>query len=241
MVQNEIIHRYTSVACNPVYNLMHQCHRGHGHIPDRIMKWLRLSERTKDRLATLARFIVIVPMLSLGNQLWGFVHAVWAEHWLRKDAQPMSAIVMHVHPKGVLNYRYTVNGKDYTGKDSRAWEEDRDRQLAVGEQTTAFVSASHPSLSSLRLSGSAWIGLPIVIAILVFELFLLAVLVDGILRLFFGIQIHTGQPEDSVVVLIFAGASILFLAFAALALRRNRFRQIRIFTTGRFRREDPLE
>jgi hypothetical protein len=205
------------------------------------MKWLRPSERTKDRLATLARFIVIVPMLSLGSQVWNFMHAVWAEHWLRKDAQPMSAIVMQMHPKRVLEYRYTVNGKDYTGKDTRGWEEDRDHQLAAGEQTTAFVSTSHPRLSCLQLSRSAWIGLPIVMAILIFEFFLLAVLVDGILRLFFGIRIHTGQPEDSVVVLIFAGALVLFLAFAALALRRQRFRQIRILTRGRFRREDTIE
>ena len=67
-------------------------------------------------------------------------------------------------------------------------------------------------------------GLPIALAILVFEFFLLAVVVDGILRLVFGIKIHTGQPEDSVVVLIFAGALVLCLAVAALALGRKRWR-----------------
>ena len=195
------------------------------------MKWPRLSERTKDRLATLARFVVIFPMLSLGHQVLGFVHQIWAEHWLHKDAQPVSATITRVHPKRVLEYRYTVNGKEYVGKGTRDWEAERDHQLEVGEKETMFVSTSHPQFSSLRLSGSAWIGLPIVMAVLVFELFLLAVLIDGILRLFFGIRIHTGQPDDSIVVLMFAGAFIILMAFAALAWRRNRFQQIRLFIT----------
>ena len=37
-------------------------------------------------------------------------------------------------------------------------------------------------------------------------------MVDGMLRLLFGIQIPTGQPEDFFVVLIIASALVLFMA-----------------------------
>jgi hypothetical protein len=193
------------------------------------MKRFTISERTKDRLATLARFIVIIPILSLGSQVCGWVHSVWAEHWLRKDAKPVAAIVTEVHPKRVLGYRYTVNGKTFTGKGSRDWQEDRDHPMGAGEMTTALVSASHPSFSCLDMSGTAWIGLPFMVLIMIFELFCLGVLADGILRLFFGIRFRNEQPEDSIAILIFASVFALFLTFAAFALRRNRSRQVRFY------------
>src|SRR5215831_6194603 len=188
-----------------------------------------LSETTKDRLATLARFIVVIPIISLGNQVCGWVHSVWAEHWLRKDAKPVAAVVIEVHPKRVLEYRYTVEGKTYTGKGSRDWQEDRERPIGLGETTTALVSASHPSFSCLNMSGTAWFGLPFMVLIMIFELFFLGILADGMLRLFFGIRFRNEQPEDSIAILIFASAFALFLAFAAFALQRNRPRQIRFY------------
>lgn len=198
------------------------------------MRWPRLSQRAKNRLAALASFIVIVPMIALGGQVWNWLHGVWAEHWLRRDAKPVPAVVTGVGAKRVLDYGYTVDGREYSGRGSRDWQEDRDYPIGVGGKMTALVSASHPWLSCLDLSRSAWMGLPIVLAILVFEFFLLAVLVDGILRLLFGIQIHTGQPEDSVVVMMFAGALILCLALAALALGKRRWRQSKLsFRVGR--------
>ena len=188
-----------------------------------------VSEQTKDRLATLARFIVIIPIISLGNQVVGWVHSVWAEHWLRKDSRPTAAIVTELHPKRVFEYCYTVDRKQYTGKGSRDWETDRDNPLRIGDTTTALVSASHPSLSCLTLSGTAWIGLPFVVLMMIMEIFLLGVLADGILRLFFGIHFRNEQPEDSIAILIFASVFALFVAFAAFALPRGRSGQVRFY------------
>ncbi len=181
-----------------------------------------LSERAKDRLGTLARFIVLVPMFVLGGQVWGWAHTLWAEHWVHKDGTAVSAIVTQVNPKRLLDYRYTVDGKEYFGKDRRNWEDDRQHEAGIGEKLTAFVSSSRPAYSSLDPSHSAWVGLPIAVAIMIFELLLLGILLDGILRLFFGIRLHTGKPEDSVVVLIFAGALAVFMVLAVFTLRRNR-------------------
>ena len=142
------------------------------------MKWLRLTERTKDRLTGLARFIVLIPMVLLGNQVRLYARGVWTDHWLNQDATTTLALITRAHPKRVFDYRYTVNGKEYTGTSIRAWEDEKVHELRVGEKATVFVSASHPWLSSLQASRVMWAGFPFLVLILLFELFFLAVLVD---------------------------------------------------------------
>jgi len=142
------------------------------------MKWPRLTERTKDRLTGLARFIILIPMVILGNQVRLYARGVWTDHWLNKDARMTLALITQVHPKRVFDYRYTVNGKEYTGTSIRAWEDERVHELRVGEKATVFVSTSHPWLSSLEASPVMWAGFPFVVLFLLLELFLLAVLVD---------------------------------------------------------------
>jgi hypothetical protein len=87
-----------------------------------LMRWPRLSERPKERLAGLATvFICAAIAVVLGQQSWRFLQAVWADHWIRKDAAPVTAIVTEVGPRRVLEYRYTVNG-----------ERTRERTAAIG-------------------------------------------------------------------------------------------------------------
>jgi hypothetical protein len=137
------------------------------------MSWVRLSERTKERLAGLATIIVVVPLaVMLGQQAWMFLHAVWADHWIRKDAEPMTAVVTHVGPKRALEYRYSVKGREYAGRGSRDWEDEKDHPLQVGDQVITRVSKSHPWLSAPGSTRRAWMGLPIFLAISVFELML---------------------------------------------------------------------
>ena len=107
---------------------------------------IRTSEGTSGGLVTL---IVLVPMIVLRQQAWMFLHAVSTDHWIRNDAQPMKAIVTQVGPKRMLEYRYTANGKDYSGRDSRDWEEEKENLVNVGDQITAQVSVSHPWLVGL--------------------------------------------------------------------------------------------
>ena len=192
------------------------------------MGWLRLSERTRERLSGLATLIVVLPMIMLGQQAWMFLHAVWTDHWIRKDAEPVTAMVTHLGPKRVLEYRYTLQGQEYAGRDSRDWEDEKDHPLNVGDQVMARVSASHPWLSALGDTGRAWMGLPIFLALSVFELMLLGVLLSGILRLFFGISVLNEQQDSPVVALIVSAFLLVFLARALLGRRRNRTWQFRI-------------
>jgi len=167
-------------------------------------------------------------MIMLGQQAWMFLHAVWTDHWIRKDAEPVTAMVTHLGPKRVLEYRYTLQGQEYAGRDSRDWEDEKDHPLNVGDQVMARVSASHPWLSALGDTGRAWMGLPIFLALSVFELMLLGVLLSGILRLFFGISVLNEQQDSPVVALIVSAFLLVFLARALLGRRRNRTWQFRI-------------
>jgi hypothetical protein len=193
------------------------------------MGWLRLSEPAKERLAGLVTVIVCMAMaVMLGQQSWKFLHAVWEDHWIRKDPQPVPAILTQVGPKHMLQYRYTVNGRDYAGRDSRDWDEEKDHPVNVGDQVTARVSASHPWLSALGDTGRAWMGLPIFMALSVFELMLLGVFLSGILRLFFGISVLNEQ-DNPMVALIVSAFFLVFLACALVGRRRNRRWQFRVY------------
>ena len=193
------------------------------------MSWLRLSERTKERLAGLATLVVVLPMIMLGQQAGMFLHAVWTDHWIRKDARPVAAIVTHVGPKRVLEYRYTLNGKEYAGRGSRDWEDEKDHPLNVGDQVTAQVSASHPWLSALGDTGRAWIGLPIFVILSVFELMLLGILLSGVLRMVFGISVLNKQQDSPIVALIVSAFLLVSLAAAVLGMRKNRVWRFRIY------------
>jgi len=192
------------------------------------MSWPRLSERTKERLAGLATLLVLLPMLVLGQQAWMFLHAVWTDHWIRTDAQPVAAIVTHVGPKRMVEYRYALNGREYVGRDSRAWEEEREHPVNVGDRLTARASASHPWLSALGDTGRAWIGLPIFVIILVFELMMLGILLSGILRMFFGFNLLKEQ-DSPIAMLLIPAFLLVFLAGAALGMRKDRIWRFRIY------------
>ena len=193
------------------------------------MRGLKLSERTKERLAGLVTVVVCAgTAVVLGQLSWKFLHAVWGDYWIRKDANPVRAIVTQVGPKHMLDYRYTVNGRNYAGRDSRDWEEEKDHPANLGDQVTARVSASHPWLSALGDTGRAWMGLPIFLALSVFELMVLGLFCSGILKLVFGFSLVNEQ--DSPVAGLMVGAFLLvFLVLALLGRRRNRAWRFRIY------------
>jgi hypothetical protein len=158
-----------------------------------------------------------------------FLHAVWTDHWIRADARPVTAIVTHVGAKRMLEYRYALDGRKYAGKDSRDWEEERDHPLNVGAPVTARASASHPWLSALGNTGRAWIGLPIFVIISVFELMLLGILLSGILRMVFGLSLLNEGQDSPIMALIISAFLLVFLAAAALGMRKNCTWRFRIY------------
>src|SRR5271156_2153196 len=67
-----------------------------------------------------------------------------AQYWLSLDAKQTMARITKVHSQGV-NYKYSVDGKEYSNESQRNWEHD----VGVGQESIVFYSSSHPWLSSV--------------------------------------------------------------------------------------------
>jgi hypothetical protein len=67
-----------------------------------------------------------------------------AQYWLSLDAKQTMALITKVHGQGV-NYKYSVDGKEYSNESQRNWEHD----VGAGQESMVFYSSSHPWLSSV--------------------------------------------------------------------------------------------
>jgi len=132
---------------------------------------------TPVRRASLFRFIVLIPMILLGRELFHAARGAWANHWLTKDGKPVSAVVTEAHDKRVYDYRYVVDGKEYSGYSARDWEDEKVHKLAVGEQTSVVISESHPGFSAFKSRQIDWVAFPIIAMMILFECLCLAVLI----------------------------------------------------------------
>lgn len=132
----------------------------------------------KDRLGNLIRLIVLLPMVALAFPIRSWVHRVWIDHWLGKDARSAAAIVTQVHPRSVYDYRYAWRGTNYTGTSIRDWEDEKLHRPEPGEVAIILVSESHPWLSSMLRARIAWAGFPFTLLLLLVEFYCLAVLID---------------------------------------------------------------
>jgi hypothetical protein len=81
---------------------------------------------------------------------------------------------------------------------------------------------------ALGSTGRAWLGLPIFLAISVFELMLLGVICSAVLRMLFGFSL-VNEQESPVMGLIVAAFFLVFLVLASLGRRRNRRWQFRVY------------
>ena len=131
---------------------------------------------------TLDRIFAVTLTLLLG---YYFVIApaqeTWSNYWLVKDAQEGTAIVTKELWTGhnVVQYRYRVNQKEYTGQDRRNWQDPKYAHVLVGERSPVHLSSSHPWLSALNRPRSVMIeGLPVVVLVW----FLIALLVVTVIN-----------------------------------------------------------
>ena len=51
---------------------------------------------------------------------------------------------------GIVEYKYSVDGRNYTGISQRNWDIVKYREVPVGQESIVYYSASHPWLSSLE-------------------------------------------------------------------------------------------
>ncbi|HUK91072.1 MAG TPA: hypothetical protein VLZ81_11775 [Blastocatellia bacterium] len=117
-----------------------------------------------------ARLAASIIACFLGWFLVGFTTNAWRNYWLLKDAQQGVAVVARDLGHGAVEYRYAVNGVEYTGRSGRDWWPPYDR-VGPGEKAAVYFSASHPELSQLYMPPAVIEGLPVVLIVLIFETF----------------------------------------------------------------------
>jgi hypothetical protein len=118
-----------------------------------------------------ARLTGLVLAIALGQFLFLRAREAWTNHWLLKDARQGTAVVTKELWSGhnAVGYEYSVDQRQYAGRSGRNWKDQK--KVLVGEQTTVYYSASHPSLSLLYMPEGVLAGLPVIIIALVIEAF----------------------------------------------------------------------
>jgi hypothetical protein len=118
-----------------------------------------------------ARWSGLILALVLCLFLFWWTQDAWTNYWLLRDARQGNALVTKEHWSGHDNvvYQYVVEQREYSGRSSRNWKDAK--KVHVGERTVVYFSASHPWLSLLYMPDTALVGLPVIVLVLVLEIF----------------------------------------------------------------------
>ncbi|HEV2401518.1 MAG TPA: hypothetical protein VGS27_31570 [Candidatus Sulfotelmatobacter sp.] len=134
------------------------------------------SHSTADRFwaSFLALFLAYFFVL-------GPIRQVWKDHWLVKDRQQGSAMVVKENWAGhdVVVYEYRAGQNVYTGQDRRNRRGPKYANVRPGEKTVVYYSASHPWISSFDPPDTVMIdGLPVVLLVWLIELGLVITVIN---------------------------------------------------------------
>ena len=98
-----------------------------------------------------SRYIALFISLVCGSFIFGYGSDRDAQYWLHKDARQSVAEVTGEVWTGhnSVNYRYTVDTKEYTGSSGRSYRDPRYAKVQSGSHAPVWYSASHPWFSTL--------------------------------------------------------------------------------------------
>ncbi len=104
--------------------------------------WLRPWRR--------AAGFVLPAVVVIAYVLAGGARAFWSCYWLTTEAKQSIAMIAKEHAHGVVDYKYSVRQQEYKGTSQRHWEQEKYRNVHVGEESIVFFSSSRPWISSLE-------------------------------------------------------------------------------------------
>ena len=119
------------------------------------------------------RVIGLVLAAILGHFLFGFIQNARANYWLMTDVQQGMATITRPYWGGhnMYDYRYIVDGREYTGVSYRDWQSPKYGSVQPGGQAIVYFSASHPWMSLLYKPSTVIEGLPVLIIVSILEIF----------------------------------------------------------------------
>ena len=99
-------------------------------------------------------WIVRIGLLAMAvffgySFIFKFIYCARTQFWLTVDAKQTMALITKEREHGVVDYKYSIAGKEYNGISQRNWEQEKYRDVGVGQKSVVFYSSCHPWLSSL--------------------------------------------------------------------------------------------
>jgi hypothetical protein len=124
--------------------------------------------------------MLVAATLLAVSFLWPDARHSWVNYWLLQDSQQGLAVVTDEYWGGhdVVDYKYIVNQKEYTGRSPRNWENEKYRNVQVGGESVVYFSASHPWLSLLHKPTRVVEVWPITLLILLVEFLFVMTIVN---------------------------------------------------------------
>lgn len=105
---------------------------------------------------------------------------LWTNYWLLRDGTQGVAVVLKDDwsGHGIVDYRYRVNQRVYTGQDFRSWQNPKYAHVTAGEESIVYFSSTHPWISAINLPRSVMFeGLPVVLLVWLIEIGLIITIV----------------------------------------------------------------
>ena len=112
--------------------------------------------------------IIVAVFMSLF--VVGMPRGWWGDYWLLRDGQPNRGIVTRLVGRRSVEYRYTVNEKEYWGRCPRNSRDPKYSRVGPGEETVIYYSVSRPWISCVNKPTDVGVGLPVWLLALVFEI-----------------------------------------------------------------------
>jgi hypothetical protein len=130
-------------------------------------------QTVENKKALPTRLCGLILAVFLGDFLYVQARSSWINYWLLDDGKQGVAVVTHElwSGHGIVGYKYTVGGIEYTGKSRRNSEDVRYQNVKIGDKSVVYFSNSHPWLSLLEKPRMVIEVLPVIIIASFIELF----------------------------------------------------------------------
>jgi hypothetical protein len=135
--------------------------------------------KDQDKMSpALARVFMVLPAAFLGALLISYADDSRKQYWLTRDAVTATATITAEHSKGVVDYKYAVDGREFAGSGHRNWKQEKYRNVHPGDESILYYSSSHPAISSLEPPEFPPSGLPVMIVAGAMGFFVVATIIN---------------------------------------------------------------
>lgn len=126
-----------------------------------------------DRRKLRIRLVALLPLFFLtGCLFYGGFYNSYCQYLVIYDHAVGTATLTGENwgGHGHYNYRYMVDGKEYTGVSRRDYHSKKYGDARAGDKVPAYYSVQHPSVSFLYVPEAVIIGLPFFVVVFFFWL-----------------------------------------------------------------------